>query len=208
MSERRPKTGGSGGYKNLHSAAPVESTNDRRPEPGSPWARHCPDAWPREWLDERRELPPGFTRPADPHEADLITGRVTEGAFLAAPGRAGAAPSRPPAKQGGTRKPNPVVAKVLGYRRFFDGLPALDPRLSPGAVAVWCWLWTCERKGLSRCSVRKLATRFGSGLTTTVRRLKELRESGFIRTVRRGRTGRTCTVVRIRPTPKRRADPP
>ena len=43
---------------------------DRRPEPGSPWARLCPDAWPREWLDERRELPPGFTRAADPLEAE------------------------------------------------------------------------------------------------------------------------------------------
>jgi hypothetical protein len=47
---------------------------DRRPEPGSPWARHYPDAWPREWLDRSGELPTGFTRAADPREADLITG--------------------------------------------------------------------------------------------------------------------------------------
>ena len=52
--------------------------SDRSPEPGSPWATHCPDAWPREWLDERRELPPGFARPATPLEADLITGRDSE----------------------------------------------------------------------------------------------------------------------------------
>ena len=180
--------------------------SERRPEPGSPWARHCPDAWPREWLDERRELPPGFARPATRLEADLITGRVTEAGFLAASGRA---PVRVPApRRDGKRKPNAVVAKVLGYRRFFDGLPALEPRLSPGAVAVWCWLWTNERKGLSRYSVRKLAERFRSGLTATVSRLKELREAGFLKTVRRGRTGRTCTVVRVRPTPRRRADPP
>ena len=181
--------------------------NDRRPEPGSPWAKHCPDAWPREWLDGTRELPPDFTRPADPPEADLITGRTTEAGFLLASGRN--SPVRAPApRRDGKRKPNPVVEKVLGYRRFFDALAALNPRLSPGAVALWCWLWTCERKGLSRYSVRKLAKRFGSGLTTTVSRLKELREAGFIKIVRRGRTGRTCTVARIRPTPKRRADPP
>lgn len=183
--------------------------NDRRPEPGSPWARHCPDAWPREWLDDARELPPGFTRPADPLEADLITGRVSEAAFLAASGRRGERPVGAPAPRRDEKpKPNPVVRKVLGYRRFFDGLPALNPRLSPGAVALWCWLWTCERKGHSRFSVRKLAKRFGSGLTSTVNRLKELREAGFIRIVRRGCTGSMCTVVRIRPTPKRRTDTP
>lgn len=161
----------------------------------------CPDAWPREWLDANGALPTGFTRAADPLEADLITGRVTEAAFLAATGDA------PVRRRDQTRKPNPVVAKALGYRRFFDGLPGLAPRLSPGAVALWCWLWTCERKRRSRCSVRKLATRFGSGLTTIVNRLKELREAGFIRVVRRGRTGRACTVVRIRANPERRADP-
>ncbi|VTR91690.1 : HTH_36 [Gemmata massiliana] len=177
----------------------------RRPEPGSPWAKHCPDAWPREWLDASGALPTGFTRAADPLEADLITGRMTEAAFLAV---IGAPPVRAPAqRRDRTRKPNPVVAKVLGYRRFFDGLPGLAPRLSPGAVALWCWLWTCERKGRSRYSVRKLATRFGAGLTTIVNRLKELREAGFIRVVRRGRTGQTCTVVRIRATPKRQPDP-
>ena len=151
--------------------------------------------------------PMGFTRPADPNEADLITGRVTEAAFLAASNRR-ARPALAPAKRHeGKRQPNPVVAKVLGYRQFFDGLPALDPRLSAGAVAIWCWLWTCERKGLARYSVRKVARRFGSGLTTAQGRLNELREGGFIKTVRRGRTGKSCTVVRIWPTPKRRVEP-
>jgi hypothetical protein len=100
-----------------------------------------------------------------------------------------------------------VVAKLTGYRRFFEMLPTLDPRLSPGAVALWCWLWTSERKGLARCSVRKLANRFGGNLTSTVNRMKELREAGFIRVVRQGKSGQTCTVVRIRPTPKRQTDP-
>ena len=174
----------------------------RTPEPGSPWANHCLDAFPREWVDESRQLPPGFKRPADQFEADLITGRITEAAFLAASGRVGAGNSSTPSLRP-KGKPGPLVAKVMGYRAFFARLPTLDPQLSVGAVALWCWLWTCERKGLARCSVRKLAKRFGCGLTSTVNRLKELREAGFVRTVRRGRTGKTCTVVRIWPTPKR-----
>lgn len=177
--------------------------SNRRPEPGSPWARHCPDAWPREWLDERGELPEGFTRAAAPHEADLILGRVTEAAFRASVIRA-SAPAEANARTG--RKSNRVVAKLLGYRRFFERLPNLDPRLSPGAVGLWCWLWTCERKGYARCSVRKLAKRFASGQGTMVGRLRELREAGFITIARRGRTGRTCTVVRVRPNPKRQPD--
>jgi hypothetical protein len=135
--------------------------NDRQPEPGSPWARHCPDAWPREWLDERGELPPGFSRAADPREADLIIGRVTEVAFLHAATLSHRtvrprtkAPSSPPHPPRSRRKGNPVVAKLLGSRRFFDALPNLEPRLSPGAVAVWCWLWTCAKKGRARCSAR------------------------------------------------------
>jgi hypothetical protein len=167
--------------------------NQRRPEPGSPWARHCPDAWPREWLDERRELPPGFTRAADPHEADLIIGRTTEAAFLVTADRRTPTP-RPDPK----RKLSPVVRKLLGYREFFDALANLDPRLSPGAVALWCWLWTCEGKGEARCSVRKLAKRFRVHCSTASRWLAELGAAGFVLVVRRGRAGLSPSVVRVR----------
>ncbi len=176
---------------------------DRTPAPGSPWATHCPEAWPREWLDDSRELPLGFTRPADPLEADLITGRLTEAAFLHTTGRGVSRPATPSSHSEGKRRPNPVVAKLLGYRQFLDALPDLKPRLSAGAVATWCWLWTCERKGLSRCTVRKLAKRFDNGKSTAERWLAELREAGFIRIVRRGRTGTTPSVVRVRPIPPR-----
>lgn len=178
----------------------------RTPDPGSPWHRLCPTAWPREWLDPSGELPPGFTRAADPLEADLITGRASEAAFLAATGRAPAGPE--PVPTADRRKPSPVVEKVLGYRQFFDALPDLDPRLSPGAVALWCWLWTCTAKGQARCSVRALARRFGAGHSTIVKRLRELRAAGLIWEVQRGRTGKTCTVLLVRPTSRRgRAHP-
>jgi hypothetical protein len=170
--------------------------NERQPEPGSPWARHCPDAWPREWLDSSGTLPPGFTRPAEPLEADLITGRISEAAFQAQCGmRSVCAPTpRPDPK----RKPNLVVRKLLGYRRFLDALPDLDRRLSPGAVALWCWLWTCEGKGHAHCSVRRLAERFRVSNSTATRWFAELRTAGFLRVVQRGRTGRSATVVQVR----------
>ena len=177
---------------------------NQHPEPGSPWARLCPDAWPREWLDASGKLPPGFARPADPREADLITGRVTETAFLAATGRrCGVRPgvSRSSSAPSGTtarRKPNPVVVKVLGYRRFFDNLSELVPPLSAGAVAVWSWLWTCAKKGRARCSARKLARRFGVTKSTAARWLAELTAAGFVLVEERGRTGQSPSLVLVR----------
>lgn len=173
--------------------------NEHRPEPGSAWARHCPDAWPREWLDSSGELPPGFSRAADPREADLITGRTSEAEFVRATGRA--APKV--AEVGQQKKGNPVVQKLMGYRRFFDALPALPVRLSPGAVAVLCWLWTCEREGLARCSVRKLAARFGCSSSTASRWLGELRAARFVLVKRKGRAARHASVLRVSSRPFR-----
>lgn len=172
----------------------------QRPQPGSAWARHCPDAWPREWLDERRELPVGFARPADPREADLITGRISERAFLDA-----RAPVRAPApRRIPQRKVSPVVQKLLGYRRFLDALAGLEPRLSPGAVALWCWLWTCEGNGEARCSARKLGARFRVAPSTATRWLQELTRAGLVTVTRPGRRGQSATVVRVQPTAPRR----
>jgi hypothetical protein len=175
-------------------------TPERRPAPGSAWARHCPDAWPREWLDHSGELPPGFLRAADRHEADLIAGRTTEPAFLLATGRAAPAATPSPRPQPG-KGSNPVVEKVLGYRRFFEALAVRKKRLSPGAVALWCWLWTCERKGQARSTVRAIGERFGVSKSTAARWLVELRKAGFVRTVLRGRVGRSASVVRVFPSP-------
>ena len=167
----------------------------RRPEPGSPWAKHCPDAYPREWMDGG-ELPAGF-RPATTYEADLITGRAGEGAYLRRTGKP--APSPPPVpKPAKRRKPSPVVRKLFGWNRFLDGLTKRETRLHPLAVAVWCWLWRCEKDGHARTSERKLAGRFGVVRDTIRKRLRELTEAGFIRVVKRGVHGRSATVYRVR----------
>jgi DNA-binding MarR family transcriptional regulator len=169
------------------------------PEPGSPWERFCPDAFPFEMLDSvGGKLPPGFRRFASDAEADLIMGRITEEQFREA--RSGKPAPSPASKP--KRKPSAVVKKLFAANRFADGLMKQEPRLSPLAVAVWFWLWRCERKGLARCSVNRLAERFGVGRSTIQRRLNELRERGFIRLVRRGKSKRSASVYRVRSTPK------
>ena len=171
---------------------------DRRPAPGSAWATHCPDACPREWIQSGK-LPDGFTRPASPLEADLICDRMTEAAFLAKTGQS-VPPSNSlskPAKTSTKRKPNPVVVKLLGWNRFLDNLTNLEPRLTPLAVAVWCWLWRCEKEGLARTSERKLAERLGVGRTAIRSRLRELEDTGFLELIRRGKHNHCATVFRV-----------
>ena len=193
-----------------------------RPEPDSPWARYCPEAWPREWL-VRGRMPDGFTRPATPDEADLIVGRINERLFLWRTGRL-TVPSpdartdteaasgrtrdrgRQSAKRGRTAKRNALVNKTLGYRQFFNAVAALDEPLSVGAIVVWCWLWTCERKGRARLSVRRLAQRFGVNKSSTQRWVDELEHAGLIQVIRRGRHGRSATVVAVYYSPRRQTD--
>lgn len=180
---------------------------DRRPEPGSPWAKHCPDAFPREWVTGGK-LPDGFTRAASTYEADLITGRTGEAEFLRRTGKAG--PPSPAAAPGTTQgkgrrkgKPSPVVKKLFGWNRFLDGLRDRDPKLHPLAVAVWCWLWRCAKDGLARATERKLAERFGVGRATIRARVRELLDAGFLAVVQVGRRDHSPTVYRVRPTPKK-----
>ena len=181
---------------------------DRRPEPGSPWAKHCPDAFPREWLTGGK-LPAGFARPATAYEADLITGRIKEAEFLRRTRKAGTrSPAAPGSKPGrgkgrGKRKPSPVVRKVFGWNKFLDGLADREPRLHPLAVAVWCWLWKCEKDGLARATERKLAERFGVARKTVRRHLRTLTEVGFLAVVEVGRRDHSPTVYRVRPVPKK-----
>jgi hypothetical protein len=106
------------------------------------------------------------------------------------------------AKRGRTTKRNALVRRVLGYRQFFNAAAALDEPLSVGAVAVWCWLWTCERKGCAKLTTRKLAQRFGVNQSTATRWTVELARVGFIKLVRRGRPNRSATIVRVRYSPR------
>jgi DNA-binding transcriptional ArsR family regulator len=190
-----------------------------RPEPDSPWARYCPEAWPREWLVQGR-MPDGFTRPATQDEADLITGRISERLFLWRTGRltapsphartdaASAGPARDPnrrsARRGRSAKRNALVERVTGQRQFFEAATELE--LSAGAIAVWCWLWTCTRKGQARYTVRRLAERFGVVPSTVSRWVSELTNAGFVETVRRGKPGRSATIVRVRYSPDTQPD--
>lgn len=120
----------------------------------------------------------------------------------AAPGPAD--PARPVPRPTRPRRPNGLVLKRARENRFYDGLAALTPRLPPLAVAVWGWLWRCENKGLARCTVAKLADRFGKSPRTVRRALDELRDRGFLTVMRRGLPGR-ASVYRVRASPRRPA---
>ena len=121
--------------------------------------------------------------------------------------RSDVAPAPPaPAPSQPKKKPNAVVRKLVLTNRFYDKLTSLEPRLSPLAVAVWGWLWRCEREGLARTSVARLSDRFGKADRTIRRALAELRDRGFLVVVRRGRPPDQPTVYRVRPTPRNRAD--
>jgi DNA-binding transcriptional ArsR family regulator len=109
------------------------------------------------------------------------------------------APNRRSAKRGRTAKRNALVERVTGQRQFFEAATELE--LSAGAIAVWCWLWTCTRNGQAKYTVRRLAERFGVVPSTVSRWVGELTNAGFVETVRRGKPGRSATIVRVRHSP-------
>jgi len=113
---------------------------------------------------------------------------------------------RQSAKRGRLVKRNALVNKTLGYRQFFNAVAALDEPLSVGAVAVWCWLWTCTRKGRARLSVRRLAQRFSVNKSSTQRWVDELEHAGLVRVIRRGQHGRSATVVAVYYSPRQSTD--
>ena len=130
--------------------------NSSHPEPGSPWHCHCPEAFPREWLNGAKKIPDGFERVAESRESELIRGRITEAEFL---GTALPTSTSPKSGKRKRKKSPPVVRKVKGYTLFFESTKSSEPKLSFAAVGLWCWLWTCEKEGevrLARCNRGRL----------------------------------------------------
>ena len=168
----------------------------RTPQPDSAWQRHCPEVCPREWI-ENGKLPEGFVRPATSLEADLIHGRISEAAYTAKNRGTPMPPSALLAKPR-KRKRNPVVTKLAGWNRFLDGLVHSEPRLTPLAVAIWNWLYRCEKNGSALTSERKLAERFGVGRTAIRAKLRELIAAGFLEVIRKGKHNRDATVYRVK----------
>jgi DNA-binding transcriptional ArsR family regulator len=159
-----------------------------------------PACWP-EVVDERRaeqhEPTPAKGTAQPPSlsaDTDAATGRTRDR-------------NRKPARRGrSSPKRNALVNKTLGYRRFFAAVAALDKPLSVGAVAVWCWLWTCAKAGRAKLTTRKLAQRFGVDQSTATRWTGELARVGLIETLRRGKPGRSATIVRVRYSPDTKPD--
>lgn len=71
--------------------------------------------------------------------------------------------------------------------------------LNPTAALVWLVLWRDERKGTASASLADLAERTGRSRRAVVYALRELRDAGLVKQIRRGAPGGQPNVYRIRP---------
>jgi len=138
--------------------------------------------------------PDAVLRPDDDEIAATAAARQAAARQAARP-----TPAAKPKRRTRSAKRNALVERVTGQRQFFEAAAELE--LSAGAIAVWCWLWTCTRKGQAKYTVRRLAERFGVVPSTVSRWVGELTNAGFVETVRRGKPGRSATIVRVRHSP-------
>ena len=124
-----------------------------RPTPGTPWATHCPDAYPVEWYDAHglSALPAGFTRFATDEEAALITGKLPVGEFR----RVRDIPSARASAQGRPkRKRTDVGQRFRDLSTFLRG-PHRD--LTPTARSVWLCVYTFTENGCAIVTQTKMA---------------------------------------------------
>lgn len=115
-------------------------------------------------------IPPGAVLPPDFPEAEVI------------------------ATEGRTRRPRSGVSGAGRFdeiNRFVDQTMA---GLSRAEALVWLTLWRDARKGRSRTSYSRLASRVGVNRSTVSRALKTLRTRGLIRVIYAGGYGRGTTI--------------
>lgn len=167
------------------------------PPPGSPWATHCPDAYPAEWLDALglSALPAGFTRFATADESALIAGTMTPAEFVSRLGptpRRGA-PSPAPGRGAPGTKPDGRFAVLNGF------VDVELRNLTRAAIAVWLILYRDTKpEGTSRTGQTDLARRAGITPRGVRKALGELTAAGLVEVVRRGRLGSGPSAYRVR----------
>lgn len=171
------------------------------PAPGSPWATHCPDAYPSDWFDALglSALPPGFARFATAEECAIIAGTGALPARTTRTERNGATPSgerRPKAA------PNPE-GRFAVQNSFVD---CEMGKLTRAEIAVWLVLYRDTKPdGTARTGQTDLARRAGCDVRTVRRALIRLETRGLIEVIRRGRLGAGPSRYRVRGTGR---DPP
>jgi hypothetical protein len=169
------------------------------PPPGSPWATHCPDAYPAEWLDALglSALPAGFTRFATADESALIVGAMTPAEFVSRLGqtRRCGAPSPAPCR-------GPPGAKPEGRFAVLNGFIDAELRtLTRAEVAVWLVLYRDTKPdGTVRTGQADLARRAGITPRGVRKALSGLTRAGLVEVVRRGRLGTGPSAYRVRGT--------
>jgi hypothetical protein len=167
------------------------------PPPGSPWATHCPDAYPAEWLDALglSALPAGFTRFATADESALITGALAPAEFVGRTGRAPRNGAPSPMPRRGTRA-SKSEGRFAVLNRFVD-VELRD--LTRAAVAVWLVLYRDTKPdGTARTGQADIARRAGLTPRGVRKALAELNEAALVEVVRRGRLGSGPSAYRVR----------
>ena len=164
------------------------------PAPGTPWALHCPDAYPFEWSVALglSAFPPGFARFATDAEAAVITGKVP----YAGPPRRRVPPSLPPARsrKGSRPKRADVGERFRDLSAFIRG-PHRD--LTPTARAVWFCVYTFTQDGRAIVTQAKMAEYGGVSVRSVKTAVKTLAKCGLLEVLERGRPGRS-SVYRYR----------
>lgn len=163
------------------------------PPPGSPWAAHCPDAFPADWFDALNlsAMPPGFTRFATAEELAVIAGVAPE------------KPKRTPrlhhtALSSGRKK---ASGRFEVLNAFVD---VTMRTLSRAEIAVWnCLYRDTKPDGTARTAQTDLARRAGCDERTARRAVSALEKRGLLTVVRKGRLGcgPTTYVVKAVTTP-------
>ncbi len=168
------------------------------PPPGSPWAAHCPDAYPAEWFDALglSALPTGFARFATADEAELIAGAVTPGEYAARTGRT-ARPATPSPRSPSRNPPKPE-GRFAVLNAFTD---AELRNLTRAELAVWLVLYRDTKPdGTARTGQTDLARRAGCDDRTVRRALDGLAERGLVDVVTQGRLRTGPSRYRVRGT--------
>lgn len=168
------------------------------PQPGSAWARFCPDAYPIDWYDALglTALPVGFARFATDDEAALIVGRITPEEFTGRsrhrPASAPVAPQTP--IPGGRGNANSVGQRFRDLSTF---LRTVHAALTPTQRAIWLAVYTYSQAGSATVTQETLAKIAGVTIRAVQKAIPGLRKKGLLDILEKGRPGRS-SVYRYR----------
>jgi hypothetical protein len=171
-----------------------------RPEPGSAWADHCPDAFPVEWFDalQLSALPAGFNRFATDEEAALIVGIITPAEFEQRWDRPpqttppGSPEQRSRRRSGGNR-----TAVRQRFRDLSTFVRTVHANLTPTQRAIWLAVFAFSENGRAIVTQATLARVAGVTVRAVQKAIPGLTAKGILDVLEKGKPGRS-SVYRYR----------